>query len=314
MQQSHYKNRRDSWKISLKENNKLINMYPLNYIEPVFRPPSERRSLILQITNGCSYNKCTFCDMYKDEQKLFKPKPLDEIEKELKSISENNYPVSRIFLADGDAMCLSFRRLKEILQLVNQFFPNIQRVSSYCLPRNLLNKSVAELVELRQMGLQIMYVGCESGDDELLALVQKGETFESSLIALQKIKDAGIKSSVMILNGLGGLKYSEQHALASARLMSEAQPEYLSTLVPEFPFGSVRFERGFNKDWKALTQLELFKEMKLLMENLNLKKTIFRSDHASNYLILKGILGRDKARIVEEIEGAIASSKSTLEV
>jgi len=276
-------------------------MYPLSYIEPVFRPPSEWKSLILQVTNGCSWNKCTFCDMYKDEQKSFKPKSIVEIESELKSLVDNGYLVKRVFLADGDAMSLSMRRLKEILQIINQYFPKIQRVSSYCLPRNLLNKSVAELEELQEMGLQIMYVGCETGDTELLNLVNKGESFESSLNALRKIKDAGIKSSVMILNGLGGSKYSKQHALASAELMNQAQPEYLSTLVLEFPFGSERFEKGFNGEWKVLSKLELFQEMLLLITNLNLNKTIFRSDHASNYLILKGILGRDKTRLINEI-------------
>jgi radical SAM superfamily enzyme YgiQ (UPF0313 family) len=237
-------------------------MYPLNYIEPVFRPPSEWKSLILQVTNGCSWNKCSFCDMYKDEQKRFKPKAIEEIEEELKFLVSNNYPVSRVFLADGDAVSLSMRRLKEILQLINRYFPNLQRVSSYCLPRNLLNKSVADLQELQELGLKILYVGCETGDTELLSLIEKGETFESSLEALNKIKAAGIKSSVMILNGLGGPKYSGQHALASAELMNQAQPEYLSTLVLEFPFGSERFEKGFNGDWKEMTRLELFQEIK----------------------------------------------------
>ena len=243
--------------------------------------------------------------MYKDEQKRFKPQALEEIEQELKFLSENNFPVSRVFLADGDAVSLSMRRLKEILQLINKYFPNLQRISSYCLPRNLLNKSVSDLKELQELGLKILYVGCESGDTELLGFIEKGETFESSLEALQKIKAAGIKSSVMILNGLGGAKYSKKHALASAELMNQAQPEYISTLVPEFPFGSERFEKSFNGNWQALSLLELFQEMKLLMENLKLEKTIFRSDHASNHLVLKGILGRDKARICAEIDLAI---------
>ena len=285
-------------------------MYPLDYIEPVFRPPSEWKSLILQVTNGCSWNKCTFCDMYKDEQKRFKPKPTQEIEQELKLISDNNYPVTRVFLADGDAMSLSFRRLKEILELINKYFPKLQRITAYCLPRNLLNKSTADLKELQSMGLKILYVGCETGDTELLRLINKGETFESSLDALQKIKSAGIKSSVMILNGLGGPAYSKQHVLASAKLMNQAQPEYLSTLVLEFPLGSERFEKGFNGEWKELTKLELFQEMKLLMENLDLNKTIFRSDHASNHLVLKGILGRDKPRLSEEINLTIQRAGS----
>lgn len=282
-------------------------MYPLKYIEPVFRPPSEWKSLILQVTNGCSWNKCSFCDMYKDEEKRFKPKPIQKIEEELKLIKNGQYPVSRIFLADGDAVSLSMRRLKEILELINKYFPKLQRVSSYCLPRNLLTKSVSDLKELQELGLKILYVGCETGDTELLSLIEKGETFESSLNALQKIKEAGIKSSVMILNGLGGPKYSEQHALASALLMNHAQPEFLSTLILEFPLGSERFEESLKGQWREMSRLELFQEMKLLIENLNLNKTIFRSDHASNHLILKGILGRDKARISQEIDLAIKS-------
>jgi len=155
--------------------------------------------------------------------------------------------------------------------------------------------------------LSIMYVGCESGDDEVLDFVSKGESFESSLNALKKIKAAGIKSSIMILNGLGGPKYSKQHALASAKLANEAQPEYLSTLVLEFPLGSERFEQGFKGNWREMNKLELFQEMKMLIENINLDKTIFRSDHASNHLVLKGILGRDKDRILSEINSAIKS-------
>lgn len=280
-------------------------MYPLDYIEPVFRPPSEWRSLILQVTNGCSWNKCTFCDMYKDEQKRFKPKDISAIEQELKFIRDNNFPVSRVFLADGDAMSLSFRRLKEILELINQYFPRLQRISSYCLPRNLLNKSVSELEELQKLGLKILYIGCETGDTQLLQLINKGETFESSLAALQKIKAASIKASVMILNGLGGKEYSKQHAIKSAELMNKAQPEYLSTLVLEFPLGDERFKHGFDNNWQELNKVELCQEMKLLMENLHLNKTIFRSDHASNHLVLKGILGRDKARLISEIDMAI---------
>lgn len=280
-------------------------MYPLKYIEPVFRPPSEWKSLILQVANGCSYNKCTFCEMYTLEQKRFKPKKIDLIEQELQQIADAGYPVQRIFLADGDAMTLSVRRLRDILVLIKQYFPNISRVSSYCLPRNLKNKSVADLQELRELGLSLMYVGCESGDDEVLARVRKGESFDSSLEALRKIKEAGMKSSVMILNGLGGPSLSEQHAINSARLMNEAQPDYLSTLVVEFPRGSEDFESAFEIPWRKLEQLELFREMELLLDNLDLGKTIFRSDHASNYLVLKGVLGKDKDKLLNTVRTAI---------
>lgn len=280
-------------------------MYPLDYIEPVFRPPSEWKSLILQVTNGCSWNRCTFCNMYTEPQKRFRPKSIEDIEAELRSVVERGLPVHRVFLADGDAMTLSARRLHRIMDVLNRWLPHRPRVSAYCLPRNLRNKSVEELRELREKGLSLMYVGCETGDDELLELIDKGETYDSSLEALHKIREAGMKASVMVLNGLGGPALSERHARNSARLMNEAQPEYLSTLVVEFPFGSQDFERNFNGRWRKLDRLELFREMEVFLEELQLEKTIFRSDHASNYLVLKGTLGKDRERLLDTVRTAI---------
>lgn len=289
-------------------------MYPLEYTEPVFRPPSEWKSLILQVTNGCSWNRCTFCEMYSDEEKKFKPKKIDLIEKEIISIVKTGMPVGRVFLADGDAMMLPFNRLKEILLLIKQYLPQVTRVSSYCLPRNLTNKTVEQLSELQALGLKLMYVGCESGDNEVLELIEKGETYNSSLIALNKIKQSGMKSSVMILNGLGGPELSEQHAINSAKLMNEAQPDFLSTLVVSFPQGEQRFAKGFTdrqrQPFRLLNQLELFNEMKLLLSELELEKTVFRSDHASNYLVLKGILGKDKEKLVNTVQMALDQSGS----
>ncbi len=289
-------------------------MYPLSYTEPVFRPPSEWKSLILQVTNGCSWNRCTFCEMYSAENKKFKPKKIDLIEEEIISIAQSGLLVGRVFLADGDAMMLPFKRLKEILELIKQYLPQVTRVSSYCLPRNLTNKTVEQLSELQQLGLKLMYVGCESGDNEVLEIIEKGETYDSSLIALKKIKQSGMKSSVMILNGLGGPELSEQHAINSAKLMNEAQPDFLSTLVVSFPLGEERFAKGFiereHQPFRLLNQLELFKEMKLLLSELKLDKTVFRSDHASNYLVLKGILGKDKERLVNTVQMAIEQSNN----
>mgnify|MGYP000695551935 CR=1 FL=1 len=279
-------------------------MYPLAYTEPVFRPPSEWKSLILQVTNGCSWNRCTFCDMYTSETKKFRPKKIELIEEEIQKVKASGLPVQRVFLADGDAMMLPFNRLKEILTLIREYFGNV-RVSSYCLPRNLKNKTITQLAELKELGLKIMYVGCESGDDKVLELVAKGETYLSSLEALQKIKSAGLKSSVMILNGLGGPKYSQQHAINSARLMNEAQPDYLSTLVVSFPLGEERFAEAFEGDFKQLNQIELLQEMDTLLSELNLKSTIFRSDHASNYLVLKGTLGKDKEAMLNQVRQAM---------
>ena len=280
-------------------------MIRLPYIEPVFRPPSEAHSLILQVTNGCSWNNCTFCEMYTQTQKRFQLKPQHKIEQELAAVASTGQAVRRIFLADGDAMTLSFRRLKLILQAIRHYLPGVQRVSSYCLPRNLKSKTVEQLAELKELGLELFYVGCESGDDLVLERVNKGENFESSLAALKKIKSAGAKSSVMILNGMGGTRYSEQHAINSARLMNEAQPEYLSTLVVSFPTGIERYQAGFNGEFEALDQSGLFQEMFWLLDTLELENTIFRSDHASNYLVLKGTLNRDKARLVQTVRDAL---------
>ena len=280
-------------------------MIQLSYTEPVFRPPSEAKSLILQVTNGCSWNRCTFCEMYTQPQKRFRIKPQDQIESELAAISSHDIPVRRIFLADGDAMTLSYRRLKNIMLAIRQHFPDLQRVSSYCLPRNLKNITVDQLGELAEMGLNLLYVGCESGDDEVLERVNKGENFDTSLAALRKIESAGARSSVMILNGMGGRLLSRQHAMNSARLMNEAQPEYLSTLVVSFPDGVERYQAGFRGEFEPLDQPELFREIYWLLDNLELDSTIFRSDHASNYLVLKGVLNRDKERLLNTVEAAL---------
>jgi len=280
-------------------------MIRLPYVEPVFRPPSEAKSLILQVTNGCSWNRCTFCEMYTQPQKRFGLKPQQEIENELLALAQAGVAPRRIFLADGDAMTLSYRRLKLILEAIRRHLPGVQRVASYCLPRNLKNKTVAELSELRALGLQLFYVGCESGDDLVLERVNKGEDFASSLAALRKIKAAGAKSSVMILNGMGGRRHSEQHAVNSARLMNAAQPEYLSTLVVSFPLGEARYQAGFQGKFEPLDQAGLFREMLLLLETLELENTIFRSDHASNYLVLKGTLNRDKPRLLQTVHAAL---------
>ncbi len=280
-------------------------MIQLPMIEPVFRPPSEAYSLILQVTIGCSWNNCTFCEMYTHPHKHFRFKPIEELEKELAAIAAEDLPVRRIFLADGDAMTLSFRRLKMVMQVINRYLPDVQRVSSYCLPRNLKHKTVEELAELKAMGLSLFYVGCESGDDLVLERVHKGENFASSLDALQKIKAAGAKSSVMILNGMGGKRYSQQHAVNSGRLMSAAQPDYLSTLVVSFPTGMERYQQGFNGEFEPLDKNGLFQEMYWLLDALELENTIFRSDHASNYLVLKGVLGKDKTRLLATVREAL---------
>jgi len=281
-----------------------MQYFPISYIEPVFRPPSEARSLILQVTNGCSHNECTFCEMYTAEQKKFSPKKESELFEEIEQ-AKKIPGVKRIFLADGDAMVLSFRRLKSILEKIRQALPQVERVSAYCLPSNLKKKSIEELAELKALGLGMVYVGCESGDDVVLEKIQKGETYQTSKDALIKLKAAGIKSSVMILNGLGGRKFSEQHAVNTAKLMNETQPEFVSTLVVSFPMGEARFRAGFDGDYEPLEQHELFREIRTLIANFELDDTVFRSDHASNYLVLKGDLGADKQAMLDKIDLAL---------
>lgn len=282
----------------------------LDYIEPVYRPPSEANSLILQVTNGCSWNQCSFCDMYTDEQKKFRPKSIEVIRQELQTVAGSGMPVRRIFLADGDAMTLSFRRLLEICQAINEYFPDLQRISAYCLPRNIKYKSVEELRQLQQLGLNLVYVGCETGDDLILEKIAKGETWNSSRDALIKLQQAGIKRSVMILNGLGGVIFSEQHALNSARLMNEAQPEYLATLVVTFYKGTERFQAGYNNEFIPLDTIQLAQEMEMMLSTLELDKTIFRSDHASNYLVLKGVLNKDRDRLLNMVRQSISNPGS----
>ena len=285
-------------------------MIPIRYVEPVYRPPSEAQSLILPVTDGCSWNRCTFCEMYTAPQKAFRARGEDEV---LDSIRRTGAlygsQIRRVFLADGDALVLPTRRLLAILEAIRQHMPAVHRVSSYCLARNLKKKSVAELIQLREAGLAMAYLGAESGDDEVLAKVSKGETFDSTREALDKLGAAGITRSVMILNGLGGQQLSAQHADHSARLANATQPEYLSTLVVSFPHGEARFRAGF-PEWEPLDQHGLFVEMERFLSQLELTRTVFRSDHASNWLVLKGTLGADKARLLGQVRQAITTPEA----
>jgi len=283
----------------------MTQSIPIRYVEPVYRPPSEARSLILPITDGCSWNRCTFCEMYTAPQKKFRAREEDEVMRNIRDTGARfGNAIQRVFLADGDALVLPTRRLLAIFEAIRTHMPSVRRISSYCLPRNLRKKSQADIDALAAAGLKMVYVGAESGDDTVLAKVNKGETFESTREALDKLGAANITRSVMILNGLGGPTLSDAHADNSARLMNATQPEYLSTLVVSFPLGEQRFRADF-PEWAPLDQASLFREMERFLSRLELHKTVFRSDHASNWLVLKGTLGADKARLLEQVRGAI---------
>jgi len=279
--------------------------HPIRYIEPVFRPPSEAKSLILPVTDGCSWNQCTFCEMYTAPQKKFRVRDESEVLEMIRRCGELfGKQAGRVFLADGDALVLPTHRLMRLLEAIGEHLPGVERVSSYCLARNLRRKSVEELTELREAGLEIAYLGAETGDATVLDKVNKGETFESMREALDKMGAAGIKRSVMILNGLGGEVYSDQHADESARLVNATQPEYLATLVVSFPQGEARFRASF-PDFEPLNRVGLFREMRRFVQQLDLEGTVFRSDHASNWLVLRGTLNADRDEMLAQLDQAI---------
>lgn len=278
-------------------------MFPITYDEPLYRPPSEAKSLILQITLGCSWNKCSFCEMY--TSKHFKARKEEDIFKDIESFIPYAAQIRRIFLADGDPLVLSTERLLRILNKLKTTFPNLQRVSTYASPSNLDRKNPEELKALYEAGLTLLYVGIESGDSEVLEAIQKGETYETTIKGLNKSKAVGMNSSVMIINGVGGKEFTKQHAINSAKVLNETQPKYASTLVLTPHKGIEHYRNRYKGTFTELTQQELFAEMQLFMENLELQETIFRSDHASNNLVLKGVLGKDKERFLNQIQTAI---------
>jgi radical SAM superfamily enzyme YgiQ (UPF0313 family) len=279
---------------------------PISYDEPIFRPPAEARSAIVQATLGCSWNKCAFCEMY--TSKNFKARSFEELKPEIEKLSKVYKGVKKIFLADGNAFVLSSNKLIPILDEINNQFGKLQRISSYALPKDILIKSESELKELRNRGLKLLYIGIETGDDELLKLINKGETFNSTIDGILKAHNAGIDTSIMILNGLGGKKYSKKHAIKSAEIINKINPKFLSTLTLSLPYGLDHFQNKFNGDYQQQTIVELFEELKLFIENINADNVIFRSNHVSNNLNLKGVLSKDKEELVSMLNNAINST------
>lgn len=278
-------------------------MFPVQYHEPLFRPPSEAKSIIIQITLGCSWNKCSFCEMYTSKQ--FKARKEEDVFKDIEAFAPYAQHINKVFLADGDPLVLSTDRLLRILEKLNNTFPKLRRVSTYASPSNLSRKSSDELLQLYKAGLTLLYVGIESGDSEVLEAIQKGETYETTIEGLNKSKAVGMDSSVMLINGVGGKEFTQQHAVNSAKVLNATQPKYASTLVLTAHKGLAHYQSRYQGNFVELNQMELFQEMAIFMCALELKETIFRSDHASNHLVLKGVLGKDKQRFLEQIQTAI---------
>jgi radical SAM superfamily enzyme YgiQ (UPF0313 family) len=237
--------------------------------------------------------------------KRFRVRAEEDVFTEIQQVRERGLDVRKVFLADGNAMVLSTQKLIRILNRLNGAFPKLTRISAYANTRDIEYKSVSELTELKNAGLKLIYVGVETGNDELLRLISKGESFWSARDNLLKAKQAGIKSSVMILTGLGGKKYSENHSRDSAKLINIVQPEFLSTLVLSFPYGVEHYKARFAGEFIEMDTHDLLLEQRRFISELDVDNVVFRSDHASNYLALKGILSRDKERFLNELDTAI---------
>ncbi|MGM0376193.1 MAG: radical SAM protein [Bacteroidota bacterium] len=280
---------------------------PVQYDEPLFRPPGEARSAIIQATIGCSWNKCAFCEMY--TSKKFRIRPFDDLKKEIATLARHYLGrVRKIFIGDGDAFVLSAPKLLPLLSEINLQFGRIQRISAYASPRQILDKTEEELKELRKAGLKLLYIGIESGDAELLRRINKGETFETTREGIRKAHQAGIDTSVMVLNGLGGKHYSDQHARHSAELINQVNPKFLSTLTLSLPFGLNHYNNRFDGEYRQQTVVELLEELKQFIGLLEVENVIFRSDHISNTLALAGTLSKDRDKMLEQIEKVVHST------
>ena len=283
-----------------------MTVYEYDY--PLYRPPSEAYSLIIQATLGCSQNKCTFCNMYKN--KKFTIKPLEQIKKEIDFFRIYVKKAERIFLADGDALIMPMKILKEIFIYINEKFPEAERISLYGSPKSILLKTPEELLELKNLGLGLIYLGVESGSDKILSSVKKGVSREEIITAGKKVKKVGIPLSVTAVAGLGGKENSIEHAVETASLISEINPDYFGVLTLMLEEGTELLEEYKKGNFIPLSSSEILEETKLMIKNINVKeKCIFRSNHASNYVSLKGTLPYEKENILKTIDYALENNE-----
>ncbi len=275
----------------------------LIYDKPVYRPPSEATSLILQATVGCSHNGCRFCYMYKE--KVFRARPWHELETDIEYAAGQWPGTRRIFLADGDAFVLSTPKLTRILEALREAFPALQRVTAYATPQNLLAKDTEEMRRLRELGLTILYYGVESGDPDLLLLIGKGATPDEMAEGCRRASDAGLKLSITVILGLAGKSGSVRHAQMTAELLNRIQPRYLSTLTLMLGPHRDRYRSGMGGGFDFNDPVDDVRELGEFVKRLEADRCIFRSNHASNYLALGGTLLRDRERLLGEIERAL---------
>lgn len=271
------------------------------YDYPLYRPPSESNSLIIQATLGCSHNKCSFCNMYKS--KKFTIKSVEDIKNSMDYFRQTYEHVEKIFLADGDALIISTKELKEILTYIQKLFPECSRVTLYGSPKSILLKTLKELSDLKALGLSMIYMGVESGDDEVLIDINKGVKSEELIQAAKKVRDANILLSVTVIAGIGGREKSENHAIKTGEIISSMSPDYLGVLTLMVEEETDLYNKILNKEFEILNDKEVLSEIKLLIEHINLKESvIFRCNHASNYISLRGNLPKDKEVLLNQIK------------
>lgn len=276
----------------------------MKYEGIVYRPPSEAHSLIVQVTIGCAHNKCTFCSMYKD--KKFRMRTLEEIDKDLYDARENYNYVERIFLADGDSLVLSMENLKYILLKIKELFPECKRVAAYAAPKDILRKSSEELRQLKSLGIGILYMGIESGNDIILKEIQKGVTSFEIIKAGQKVKNSGIKLSVTFISGIGGKYRWKENARDSAKVINDINPDYIGLLTLMVEPNTDIYDSINSGKFKLLNPEEVMMETRELIRNIHVQNCIFRSNHASNYVALGGTLPQDKEKLITLIDDALS--------
>jgi len=281
----------------------------MEYDMPLYRPPSEARSLIFQVTLGCSWNKCLFCAMYKT--KNFLVRPFEEVAKDVMEMSRRYPGTKKIFLADGDALAAPTDFLIRVLDLMNLRFPSLERISTYAGPTNLKDKTLDELKMFRQRKLDVLYLGIETGNDELLKKIKKGSNAEQIIKLSRKAIDAGLRMSTFIILGLGGLDGSYVHAKDSARVVNGIDPQFLATLTLMLgPYEKVYEEKIMGGGFKLIDMRQSLQELRWFVEDLNLTKCKFGSEHASNYLPISGNLPQDKEQILLLIDRALKDTSS----
>ena len=279
----------------------------MKYEGTVYRPPSEAYSLIVQVTVGCSHNSCTFCNMYIDKKFRIRKKEevLADFQEAYDYYGDN---IRRIFLADGDALIVKTDDLLDILGFIHEKFPHAERVTSYGTPRDILGKSEEELKALSSAGLDMVYMEAESGDDVTLKAINKGVTSDEIIEAGKKLKRCGIKASITLISGIGGRKRKTEHAIESARLVSKINPEYVGFLTLMLDPATEIYRQIKDGEMKLLKPDEVAEEMKLFLTHVDSPGTVFRSNHASNYIALKGTLNEDIPSMLHQIEIAEQNS------